>query len=673
MLWEWGYCTVEKNHFTSFHTEGAQSTLQQLIEQYKQSIDNFYVIFLFDQQDSPYNYTSLFQQYITQGTIINVMNGDIFSLSKSFVLTEAAYHENEELFYKLRLQAREWIMEKLAKAGVFHVLAQHVANNETLLHDQHLLEDALKKTKKKIQELAFISNPVTWAVFYDWCCQQFISLVLEEIIFTHGVNGMKALSKEQLNELFLNILATNLTENKLFVQKISQSIDLYMQQWLQKIMYELNDDIQTYLRIEHGVEEIQDKQVEKYLSRLKVIPNYIFVMNNVAYQAVREAIYRKNFTQHKPDAWPISYFIKGNTRGNVQIIPKSEEDNLIKIAKDNVQSLCNIDVDVFDILCSMFLNKAKQPDDIIKIDLADILAMRGLKLKLGGHGRRGGYEAKQKEQVINALKNIQSIWLTIDKTVLYKNNKPIQVSVQGRTFVFKNLEGKEYVVDEETCGKSIYFTVDKVFAKYLTASQRQVALLPIKAIQYHAYRLNYEKQLCRYLSWRWRTQAYKGDFLQKNRVSTLLEATGEMLNERSPLRTRERFEKALDQLAEDGLIAAWHYVKWNEEITANKGWAKYWLNTSVVIEPPNLVKEHYRSIEKNKKHITEQKSTKKEAENQRLGDKVLICRKERKLTLLQLAEELQVSAPYISNIERNQVKPSAQLKAKIVKWLNQPL
>ena len=663
---------MEKNHFTSFYTEGSQSTLQQLIEEYKKSIDNFYVLFLFEQSDSPYNYTSLFQQYIAHGTIMSVNDCDIFSLSKRFVLAEAAYDENEQLFYQLRLQSRDWIIEQLAKTVVFHVLAQHGENNDMLLNDQTLLDDTLKKTISIMKKVTFINDPITWEVFYNWCRQQFIALVLEEVIFTYGLNGIKSLSHEQLNELFLKTLSMNLAENKQFVQKISQSIDLYMQEWLQKMIDELNDDVQTYLCIEHVVEEVQEKQVEKDLSKLKVIPNYIFVMNNVAYQAVREAIYRKNFTQHTPDSWPISYFVKGNTRGHIQIIPKSDEDELFKLANDNVQSLCTIDVDVFDILCSIFLNQAKHPADIIKIDLADILAMRGLKLKLGGHGRRGGYEAKQREQVINALKNIQSIWLTIDKTVLYKNNKPVQVSVQGRTFVFKNLDGTEYVVNKETCSQSVFFTVDKVFAKYLTASQRQVALLPIKSIQYHAYRFNYEKQLCRYLSWRWRTQAYKGNFLQKNRVSTLLEATGETLNERSPLRTRERFEKALDQLAEDGLIAAWHYVKWNEEITANKGWAKYWLNTSVVIEPPNLVKEHYRSIEKNKKHIVEQKSAKKEVEDQRLGDKVLKCRKERNLTLLQLAEELQVSAPYISNIERNQVKPSAQLKAKILKWLNQP-
>ena len=665
-----GCSRVGENNFTSFYTEGSQSTLQQLIEEYKQSINNFYVLFMFDQQDLPYNYTSLFQQHMTQGTIINLESIDIFSISKTFVITEATYQENEELFYKLRLQARDRTIEKLAKAVIFYVLAQNTENKEMMLNNQNLLDNALKKTKRIIQESTFIGSPDTWNVFYNWCRLQFISLVLEEIILTYGVNGVKALSTEQLNELFFKILSTNLAESKQFVQRISKSIDLYMKKWSQKIIDELNNDIQTYLRTEHVVEEIQEKQVEKDLSKIKVIPNYIFVMNNVAYQAVREAIYRKKFTQDKPDSWPKSHFIKGNTRGYIQIIPKSEEAELYKVANDNVHSLTNIDVDVFDIMCSIFLNKAKHPDDIIKIDLADILAMRGLKLKLGGDGRRGGYEAKQKEQVINALKNIQSLWLTIEKTVLYKNNQPVQVSVQGRTFVFKNLDGKEYIVSKKTCSKSVCFTVDKVFAKYLTVSQRQVALLPIKAIQYHAYRFNCEKQLCRYLSWRWRTQAYKGNFLQKNKVSTLLEATGETLNERSPLRTRDRFEKALDQLAQDGLIAAWHYVKWNEEITTNKGWAKYWLNTFVVIEPPNLVKEHYRSIEKNKKYNTEQKSAKKEMEDQRLGEKVLKCRKERNLTLLQLAEELQVSAPYISNIERNQVKPSAKLKAKILKWLN---
>lgn len=199
----------------------------------------------------------------------------------------------------------------------------------------------------------------------------------------------------------------------------------------------------------------------------------------------------------------------------------------------------------------------------------------------------------------------------------------------------------------------------------MRSKNRQVALLPTQAIQYHTYRHSLEKQLCRYLSWRWRTQAFQGNFLQPNKVSTLLFATAEKFNERSPQRSRERLEKALDQLESDKIIAAWHYIKWDENITANKGWSKYWLNTSIVIEPSQVVQEHYRSIERKSK-----KERVPKQHDSKFGERLLSRRKERNITLLQLAEELDVTAPYISNIERNKVKPSAKLRAKILKWLD---
>lgn len=97
--------------------------------------------------------------------------------------------------------------------------------------------------------------------------------------------------------------------------------------------------------------------------------------------------------------------------------------------------------------------------------------------------------------------------------------------------------------------------------------------------------------------------------MQLNKISTLLEASGEILNERSPMRTRERFEKALDQLTADDIVAAWHYVNWDENLALSKGWTKYWLNTSVVIEPSDVVKEHYRSIKKVNKNTALQNET----------------------------------------------------------------
>ncbi|MEK4426494.1 helix-turn-helix domain-containing protein [Solibacillus sp. FSL K6-1523] len=653
--------------------------IQQVIDEYKNDIQNFFVLCIFDELETHYDYLTLYEQHMADGSIIALDHHDSTANSKRYVLSEEAYLQNEELFYKLRIEARNRTIEKMAKSVIFYVVAQNDDANHSILSNKQLLDEALNKTKRIIRKTTFISDPITWDYFYSWCRAQLTTFVFEEMIITNGVNGLKNLTPTELNELFVERLTSNLTSNREFINKFSRAIDLYIQEWQRKIIHELNNNIQTYLRIEHAVEKQEVARVERENIQITTIPNYIFVLNSVVYHAVREAIYRRSFTQGEPDSWPQYNFIKGKTKGHIRIIPKLENDkntmNLneesIIMAHNIVQQLSTIDVDVLDILCSIFLHRSKHPDEIIEIELADILVMRGLKAKLGGEGRRGGFEAKQKEQVITALSNIQSLWLTIEKTVIYKNNQPIQVGVQGRTILFKQKDGKEYRVNKENCSKTISFTLDKVLAKYLTSSQRQVALLPLQALTYHAYRFSCEKQLCRYLSWRWRTQAYKGDFLQLNKISTLLEASGETLNKRSPMRTRERFEKALDQLTADKIIADWHYVNWDEDVALSRGWTKYWLNTSVVIEPSHVVKDHYRSIKKVDKNAVLQEETvmKKNAMLRKIGERLLEIRKEHKLTLLTVAEALEVSASYVSNIERSQAKPSAKLRGKIVKWM----
>ncbi|CAM5702905.1 hypothetical protein LSPH24S_01455 [Lysinibacillus sphaericus] len=71
---------------------------------------------------------------------------------------------------------------------------------------------------------------------------------------------------------------------------------------------------------------------------------------------------------------------------------------MIEQAQNLAQSLTDLDVDMFDALCSIFLSKARYVEDIIEIHFNDLLRIRGLKPKLGGEGRRGGYEQQQKRQ-----------------------------------------------------------------------------------------------------------------------------------------------------------------------------------------------------------------------------------------------------------------------------------
>ncbi|WP_336046907.1 helix-turn-helix domain-containing protein [Solibacillus ferritrahens] len=665
--------------FDYAHSENTQAYLEHIMAEEKHKIKDFYVLFISDYNIGKKNYSLFFDRHIMDESIVYVEQDEGSINAPSYIVDGDEYAKNEELFYKIRLQSRKRTIEKMAISINFYMVAHNTQESNAILNNDELLENSIEKTKVIIQNETFLGKEETWDNFYVWIRNQLKTLILEEMFLINGIRGIKELSGEELNVTFFELLRFNLSINKSFIRKFSNLVDLYLKEWQRRLINELNNNISAYLQIESVIEQSKTVAENNEAPQLKFISNYAYVLNNVAYHVVREAIYKQNFKIDKEVMWPKYSFVKGNTNGNIQIIPLINDRQDINSAYDNnqqnasniAQQMSLMDVDVLDILCHLYLQLAKNTEDIVEIELRDILIMRGLRAKLGGDGRRGGFEAKQKEQVINSLKVIQSLWLTIDKTVMYKNNKPIQVEVQGRTFLFKNAMGEEYEVNEETCSKSFTFTVDKVFAKYLTSSKRQMALLPLKAMQYHAARFHLEKKLCRYLSWRWRTQAYKGDYQQLNRVNTLLDACGEEVNDRLPVRTRERLERALDKLAEDKIIADWYYVNWDENIAQGKGWLKYWLNTAIMIDPVHEVKEHYRSIERVKKPVksitaSNDMQTSYQAE---LVQRIHEVRISQNLTLTSVAEEIEISASYLNKIERGLVAGSPKIQKKILNWL----
>lgn len=665
--------------FNYTSNETTQVYLERTMEEEKSKIKNFYVLSVNDAPIEKMNYSLFFDKHIEEGSIVDLEQDEGNTNTPSYIVDEEEYAKNKELYYKIRLQLRKRIIEKMAISINFYIVANSTQESNAILNNDQLLEGSIEETKAIIQNETFIGQEDTWDNFYVWLQNQLKTLILEEMFLLDGIRGVKELSKEELNVKFFQLLRFNLATNKTFIKKFSRNVDLYLKEWQRKLINELNNNISASLQLESVMEQSENGVASSDALQLKYISNYANVLNNVAYHVVREAIYKRKFLIGEGSIWPKYIFEKGNTSGNIQIIPYiqgnrshySAYEYMRQMGANIVRQMSIIDVDVLDILCHLYLQLAKNLEDIVEIELRDILTMRGLRAKLSGDGRRGGFEAKQREQVIHSLKVIQSLWLTIDKTVMYKNNKPIQVEVQGRTFLFKNAKGEEYEVNEETCGKSIAFTVDKVFAKYLVSSKRQMALLPLKAMHYHAARFNLEKKLCRYLSWRWRTQAYKGDYQQLNRVNTLLDACGEAVNHRLPIRTRERFEKALDKLVEDKIIADWYYINWDENRAQGKGWAKYWLNTSIIIDPSHEIKEHYRSIERVKKPAKSVAANKdmQSSFQAELIHRMNRVRKTHKLTLTNIAEEIEISASYLNKIERGLVAGSSKIQKKILNWL----
>lgn len=346
----------------------------------------------------------------------------------------------------------------------------------------------------------------------------------------------------------------------------------------------------------------------------------------------------------------------------------------MKTAMDKLaEELTELDVDVLDTLCHHYLTRSAEATDRVEIRLDDLLHSRGLKTKLGGSGRRGGFEKQQRTQVLKALSVIENLWIDMQHIIVYEQGKPTKKSIQSRVFLFNTLDGSPHTFEGEISQDVFLLTIGEAFEYFLKGSSRQVKLQPNQAIEFNPYQRKWEKKLTRYLSWRWRTQARKASYLQPHKISTLLEKLGVQLDSQAPSRIRDRLEKALDLLEEEGVITFWQYDQWDESCMARKGWLRIWQEATIIIAPPDDIIKYYQPIERknNTKSTPELSMTpSKDETDQVIGNEFKEKRLQVGKTLQEVSRELKISTSYISNIERGGAKPSQSIYKRMREWID---
>lgn len=150
------------------------------------------------------------------------------------------------------------------------------------------------------------------------------------------------------------------------------------------------------------------------------------------------------------------------------------------------------------------------------------------------------------------------------------------------------------------------------------------------------------------------------------RIDRLLEDVGELPEPASRTknwagRTRERFDKALLELREHRVFTA---VEWPEGFmpgsgTRHSGWVNEWLGSKVSITLPSALPQ---LPEGKIEHI----------EETRIFDGVALkkVRKTREVKQKELAGLLNISVPYLSQLENGKRQPSDVLERKIQEWLS---
>lgn len=654
-------------------------------------INNFHVLCVYDSE------TRLNSRNHLKSLADDILRGKkddmpIFSgkrEAETFFVWDDTYKENSKLFFKLRRTARDDLIFRISVRLAAYFLKEYSTfirtsvSRHSEFKNKDLLDTSITKLEKLLRSSTFLAEDATWDNFCRWFKYYLTARVLDDMEQTIGRNKLEGLNDADLNDQFYHHISKHLQTNSDFMDNFTKNTEQYLQQWFQQVISSIDVDhvsiheMKAFLELRRVVFP-SDKalQLKEKLPLNVINQENLAVMSNAAYQSIREVLSNKYFDDSEYSPWPTAHITKKTIEGTVQVVPYGQEQKADQLkvleSRELTNGLSELDVDVFDALCSFFLSNSEHRNDIVQIKLQDLLTIRGLKAKLSGNGRRGGFEKGQIDQILKSLSKVQSLWVNFSRAVVYEKGKPAQVNLEGRTFLFLDQGGNECDVREMVSEKILKFTVGEVFSKYLISSSRQTALLPIKTLQYNPHREEWEKKLIRYLSWRWRTQARKGDYLKPHKVSSLLRAIGKEINMRAPSRTRDRFEQALDKLQDDNLINAWEYEEWDESIAAKNGWSRLWVNTKVIINPPQIIKKRYQSIAVNAATGKSVGQSKPILINQhfQLGNQLKTFRKKLGLTLMQAAGELELSSAYLSTIERGKKIPSAKVVRQIEAWIH---
>ena len=339
-----------------------------------------------------------------------------------------------------------------------------------------------------------------------------------------------------------------------------------------------------------------------------VLNDFEMVANSPIHFNFRNALARGQFNDDE-QGWPAADIsgktFKGKAYFKDSIGPTTNTEALIELQEAMREKVLGLGkhgdlcADVFDIIIAKWLKYAQHESDTVKIRADEFLLARGLKARLRESGKRGGFEEQQRKEIQEQISYLDQAWVTV------KEMEVIRETDSGRRKKEKWREDKKALIIEGVTGQekldgslNIYQWEVKpgaVFAPFLFGPGRQTALLSCKALQYDFYRQKWEKRIARYLAWLWRIN--RGNKKEGLRVEKLLAAASMEIDQARPGRTRDRLEKALDQLKADGVITTWEYEDFKEALTARRGWGQRWLDSKVIITAPKEILQHYEKIE----------------------------------------------------------------------------
>ncbi len=290
-------------------------------------------------------------------------------------------------------------------------------------------------------------------------------------------------------------------------------------------------------------------------------------------------------------------------------------------------------VDILDIVTLIWVQQSERPDSLISLTADDCLAYRGLKQQKSGSGARGGYEDRWRREIANRLEQLALIQIG-DQT---RSESLIRLSPTDSAYSWQ-------------LGPAL------MLAESFYAQNKRTVLFSKRLLEYDPYRQKWEKRLGRWLSFQAATL--------KSSPADLIETLNLPIDHKNPLRTKERFELALDTLQRDGIISSWQYLNPEPSIIGKRGWLNLWLSW-----PLNIALSQTQTTGQSSDTPSRAIAS---SERHRSFGFIKHIRAERELSQAEVAAAIGVTQAQLSRIEAGgRVQPATV--AKIKTWILEQL
>ena len=370
-----------------------------------------------------------------------------------------------------------------------------------------------------------------------------------------------------------------------------------------------------------GVRRVEQKtaaekpQIQCDPPRVERELQFLNIDNSDLFHTLRRSMATKNFSVPDGDRWPAANL---NNHTHLKAIaqlkpnPSEVEPFLHEAGISEWQGLTNefvrcmddLTADVLDVISATWLKEASHPESMVVLTADDFLRHRGINPKKGGTGRRGGYHNHLRQEIARHIDLLTNTWIRVferEVTVVSEGKrgperKRVKWAGESRAIIVSSRVGP--VNPSGDIEPRVWrIRPGDVFAQFLIGPGRQTALVSQMALHYDPYRQFWEKRITRFLAYLWRIRGGRNNYLVPISVEALLQGAGLRVSKRNPKKSRDRMEKALGQLCQDGVIRSWRYVpQVNEKPAGRKGWSEAWVSWKVQIEPPQEIVEHYSKM-----------------------------------------------------------------------------